>query len=85
MRLAMNAGIAICAVMIVFNLYRSRKRGWSSIFLAIGFAAFGGLLYAIDRGASTPILIGCTVVLVFALVADAVARIDRQSAGAPKS
>lgn len=82
-RLALNAAMGLCAVMIVFNLVRSKTRGLSALLLASAFAAMGALLYGLREGWPQAAVITCAVVLVGLLIGDALARFSKP-AGAPK-
>lgn len=70
-----NAAIALCAVMVVFHLVRSRKRGWRSLWMAGAFAAFGGLVQTLSAGSPSWIALALGGILAVCLVGDVLARL----------
>lgn len=72
------AAIAICAIMVVFNLALVRKRGASAILMASSFVVFAGIVHALMEPLSDTVTIALAVVLVLILLADFVVRAMRK-------
>jgi hypothetical protein len=72
--LFLDSSAVLCAVMIVFNLLRQKKRGLSAILMSIAFLFAGISFYLLRRDAPQQVVIGTGTLTFLVLVADLIVR-----------
>lgn len=75
--MAAYSGMAICAVMILFNLAKFKRRGWAVLWMACAFAAFGLILNALVLAAPEWQIYVFGFFLALGLVGDAFSKIGK--------